>query len=83
MFGLIETKIFLISFAIGIFFAYISDPQQKVIYIYPSPDNSDKFIYKDEADSCFKFAYEEVGCPIDAKDMGKVPTQPSVTSAEQ
>ena len=50
MFGLINTRVFLISFAIGIFFAYISDPEQKVIYIYPSPDNVDKFVYKDQAD---------------------------------
>lgn len=81
MFGLINTRVFLISFAIGIFFAYISDPEQKVIYIYPSPDNVDKFVYKDQADNCFKFAYDEVGCPLDAKDMGNIPTQPSETTA--
>ena len=80
MLGLIDTRIFLISFFIGIFFAYITDPHQKVIYIYPSPDNTEKFIYKDEADSCFKFAYEEVGCPLDAKDMGNIPTQPGKTA---
>jgi len=76
MLGLIDTKIFLISFAIGIFFAYITDPEQKVIHIYPSPDNADKFIYKDSAGSCFKFAYETVSCPLDAKQMGSVPSQP-------
>jgi len=82
MFGIIDTRLFLISFFIGIFFSYISDPQQKVIYIYPSPDNVDSVVYKDEADNCFKFSHEEVGCPLDAKDMGKIPTQPSKTLSE-
>lgn len=81
MLGLIDTKVFLISFAIGIFFAYITDPQQKVIHIYPSPDNANKFVYKDSAGSCFKFAYESVNCPLDAKKMGNVPSQPFETES--
>lgn len=83
MFGIIDTRLFLISFFIGIFFAYISDPQQKVIYIYPSPDNVDNFIYKDEAENCFKFSQEEVGCPLDAKDMGHIPSQPGKSSSPE
>jgi hypothetical protein len=83
MFGIIDTRLFLISFFIGIFFAYISDPQQKVIYIYPSPDNVDNVVYKDEADNCFKFSHEEVDCPFYAKDMGKIPSQPSETAQEK
>ena len=83
MFGIINTRLFLISFFIGIFFAYISDQQQKIIYIYPSPDNVDTVVYTDEADNCFKFSYEEVGCPLDAKEMGKIPSQPSNTLSEK
>jgi hypothetical protein len=80
MFGLINTRVFLISFSVGIFFAYISEPERKVIHIFPSPDNVDQIVYKDGADSCFKYAHEEVGCALDAKDMGVIPVQPSVSA---
>ena len=38
---------FFIAFCIGIFVVYISTPEPKVIYKYPTPDNVDKNIYKD------------------------------------
>ena len=75
MFGLINTKLFLISFAIGMFFVYISEVEPKIIHIYPSPDNIDKFIYKDDAENCFKFGYQEVKCPLNPKEINNVPTQ--------
>ena len=36
-----------------------------VIYVYPTPDNQNKILYKDKTDNCFKFNAEEVECPDD------------------
>jgi len=71
----ISFPIFIISFAIGLFFVYIYGPEMKTIYIYPSPENIDKVIFKDKADSCFSFQANEVDCPKDESILSKIPLQ--------
>jgi hypothetical protein len=71
----ISFPIFIISFAIGLFFVYIYGPEMKTIYIYPSPENIDKVIFKDKADSCFSFQANEVECPKDDSILSKIPLQ--------
>ena len=66
---LINIKVFLISFAIGMFIIYITEPDKKIIYVYPNPSNVDKIDFKDKADNCFNFDYKSVKCP---KDMKKI-----------
>ena len=39
-----DGKAFVISLAIGIFFVYISAPENQVIYIYPNPENTNKYL---------------------------------------
>ena len=51
----ISLHVFLVSFAIGLFFMYILGPNMKKIIIYPSPENVDKVLFKDNADNCFYF----------------------------
>ena len=46
--------VFLLSLFIGIFFVYIITPPPKVLVKYPTPENSGRVIYKDEAHNCFK-----------------------------
>jgi hypothetical protein len=65
IFEYLSFPIFLISFAVGLFFVYIYGPEMKTIYIYPSPENIDKVIFKDKADNCFKFESSEIKCPKD------------------
>jgi len=71
----ISLPIFLISFAIGIFFMYILGPEMKTIYIYPSPENVNKILFKDKADNCFYFQEEFVECPKDESLISNIPIQ--------
>ena len=71
----ISLPVFLISFAIGLFFTYILGPETKTIYIYPSPENINKILFKDKANNCFAFEEEMVACPKDASKISTIPIQ--------
>lgn len=71
----ISLPAFLISFAIGILFIYIMGPEMKSIYIYPSPENIDKVLFKDKAENCFYFEEKYLECPKDEKLISKIPMQ--------
>lgn len=71
----ISLPIFLASLAIGIFFVYIWGPETKIVYIYPSPENVEKVLFKDKADNCFYFNQEEVKCPKDESKISTIPIQ--------
>ena len=75
IFNYISLPAFLISFAVGIFFIYILGPDMKNILIYPNPDNVDKILFKDNADSCFYYKQTEVKCPEDKSQISSVPIQ--------
>ena len=65
----INIPVFIISLALGMFIVYISQPATQVIMVYPNPDNEDKILYKDHAESCFTFKSKEIPCPT---DIGKI-----------
>ena len=71
----ISLPIFLISFAIGLFFVYILGPEIKTIYIYPTPENVDKILFRDKAKNCFQFEEQIVDCPKDESLLSKIPIQ--------
>ena len=75
IFEYLSFPIFLISFAVGLFFVYIYGPEMKTIYIYPSPENIDKIIFKDKADNCFKFQASEIKCPTNESLISQIPLQ--------
>ena len=75
LFNYISLPTFLISFAIGLLFIYFIGPEMKTIYIYPSPENVDKILFKDKADNCFYFEEEIVECPKDRNLISKIPIQ--------
>lgn len=69
----INIRIFIISFAIGIFAVYLSsNAEKRKIMVNPTPDNIDDILYKDDSDTCFKFKQTQVNCPIDPKDISKI-----------
>ena len=77
-----DAKAFIISLAIGIFFVYISSPEPQTLYIYPTPDNVDKILYKDKTDTCYKFSANETKCPVRKSEIMKYPIQTKIEGAE-
>ena len=75
IFDNISLPIFLVSFAIGLFFAYVMGPDMKVIYVYPTPENVDSILFKDKADNCFQFKQVNVECPQDESFLTSIPIQ--------
>ena len=71
----IDIRFFLISFAIGIFFVYITLNESRKVYVYPSPENVQLIQYQDKADQCFEFKETPVQCPSDKTKMFQVPVQ--------
>lgn len=71
----ISFPVFFISLVIGLFFTYIMGPDMKVVYIYPSPDNVEKMLFKDKADNCFYFIPTEVKCPTNESEISQIPIQ--------
>lgn len=68
---------FLIAFAIGIAYVYFSTPTPKLVIKYPTPYNAGQIVYKDDADTCYKYKAEKVTCPSSKKD---IKPQPASTS---
>ena len=71
----ISIPVFLVSFAIGLFFVYILGPERKKIIIYPSPETVGKVLFKDKADNCFYFEEQEIDCPGDFSKIFTIPIQ--------
>jgi len=69
----ISLPIFIVSLAVGLFYVYISVPNPKIIYVYPTPDN--KFQFKDHAENCFSFDAKEVSCAKAKGQVKKIPVQ--------
>ncbi len=71
----ISIPTFVISFIVGLIFIYIFGPQTKTIYVYPSPENVNKVLFKDNANNCFYFDELEVKCPADLSTVSTIPIQ--------
>lgn len=61
----ISLPVFLISLAVGLFVVYILGPEETIVYMYPTPKNVRKMLFKDKTDECFKYVPTEVECPSD------------------
>lgn len=74
-FKYINIPVFLISLAIGLFCVYMTIPDMRKIYVYPTPDNVDTLQYRDKTNSCFEFKQEKVSCPTNESDITKIMPQ--------
>jgi len=75
LFEHISLPVFIVSLAVGLFYVYISVPNPKIIYVYPTPDNLRNFQFKDHADNCFSFKAKEVPCDQAKGTVKKIPVQ--------
>jgi len=72
----INIPVFILSLAIGIFLVYIFVPEERKIYVYPTPENVDKIQYKDKTGTCFSLKQEKKKkCPADESLISKIPMQ--------
>lgn len=75
IFKIISFKIFIASFLMGLLFLYLMGPQNKKVYVYPSPQTVDRAIFQDKAEQCFLYKEENVDCPLNKKDISMIPVQ--------
>lgn len=66
--GFFNFKYFLISFAVGILYIYLTEDYKKVIILYPTPDNVDKYVYVDKSKNCFNYDLQKIDCPKNEKE---------------
>tara|TARA_Y100001935_G_C16983912_1_gene350181 strand:+ start:306 stop:530 length:225 start_codon:yes stop_codon:yes gene_type:complete len=66
---------FLISFALGLLYVYLSSPSPRVIVVYPTPDNIDMFQYQDAASNCFTFSHDTIDCPYNDNEIKDISIQ--------
>ena len=64
-FKYINFRVFFITFIIGLIYIYLNEDYKKIIIMHPTPDNIDKYQYKDKADNCFSYQMKEVKCPAE------------------
>jgi hypothetical protein len=75
LFKYINIPVFFISLMIGIIAVYMTIPDNRKIYVYPTPENIHILQYKDKTDTCFSFKEKEVTCPTNESEISKIPVQ--------
>ena len=70
----ISLPIFIVSLAFGLFLSYINAPENKIIYVFPTPDNVNEVQYLDKANNCYEFSANKVECP-DKSEISDIPIQ--------
>ena len=75
LFKYINMPVFIISLIVGFIAVYYTMPDNRIIYVYPTPENVHLLQYKDKTDSCFSLEQVEVKCPINENEITKIPIQ--------
>ena len=71
----INVPVFILAVIIGIVVMYVTMPDTRKIFVYPSPENIDILQYRDKTGSCFTMKQTEITCPKNEKDIAKIPVQ--------
>ena len=71
----VSIPIFIISLALGLFAVYILLPDNRLIYVYPNPENIDSIQYRDKTNACFSVKQKKVSGPKNDGDISKIPPQ--------
>lgn len=75
MLRFINMRAFIVSLGVGLLFAYLSSPTHNVVFVYPTPENSNTIQYKDKAGSCYTLLPELTDCPSDESLVKNIPMQ--------
>jgi hypothetical protein len=75
IFDYIDPVYFVAALSVGLFFTYITAPKPTVIIRYPTPDNSGKITYRDDADVCYRYRVIPTACPAARNLIKEVPIQ--------
>ena len=73
LFERINLFYFLLAFAVGLFFCYVTSPKPELVLKFPSPYNAGKITYHDKANNCYKYKADKVECPADKKAIKDQP----------
>lgn len=60
------------SFILGLLYVYFTEPNYRDVPILPTPENINKYLVKDETDTCFRFKKIKTKC---SKDTQNYPLQ--------
>lgn len=66
---------FLIAFSITMMYVYCFTERPEVIIKYPTPENAHQFVFKDDAENCYRFHTQEVKCPTNPLEVSSLPVQ--------
>lgn len=75
LFKYVNIPVFIISLAFGIFAVYITMPDTRKIYVFPTPENVSLLQYRDKTNTCFSIKEQQVNCPTNSSDISVIPPQ--------
>jgi len=71
----VSIPVFLISLSFGLFLTYITNPPVRTILVFPTPDNVDELVFRDNSQNCFSFTAKEVKCPANSDEISSYDVQ--------
>lgn len=71
----INFPVFFISFLLGVVFVFLSSPKNRIVHVYPTPENVTKVEYIDKANNCYTFQSQKIACPEDSSTIKTIPIQ--------
>ena len=80
---MIDLKLFLFSFFIGILFVYTLGADRKTVYMYPSPNTYKDIVIQDDVGNCFKYDQKKLSCEKNKDKITSFPVQYESTEKER
>lgn len=75
LFKYLNFPAFIISLVVGFAIVYITMPDSRIIYVYPTPENMNILQYRDKTNTCFSLKETEVKCPMNTSNVINIPIQ--------
>ena len=79
---MIDFKLFLFSFCIGILFVYTLGADRKTVYMYPSPNTYKDIVILDDFCNCYKYGQKKISCEKNKDKITSFPVQYESTEKE-